>query len=72
MYWTYIDVVFQCSLRTQISEFRRSVNIGKVPVRWDSFCFEEYIQTNKQKPDCYKTVGVLIKKNKTKTNPRVA
>ena len=28
-----IDVVFKCSLRTQIREFRRSVDIVKVPVK---------------------------------------
>ena len=38
MYWTYIDVVFQCSLRTQIREFRGSVDIAKVPVKSQLRC----------------------------------
>ena len=38
MYWTYIDVVFKCSLRTQIREFRRSVDIAKVPVNSQLRC----------------------------------
>ena len=38
MYWTYIDVVFECSLRTQIREFSRSVNIAKVPVKSQLIC----------------------------------